>query len=135
MSELSFREVEYGHGAGSRIKNSEPIIIVDFDTWQNDWNRIHGIGGARGGLRLAEPPAVDFNKETVVVVFRGECSSSGYGIKVIHVVENAHTISVRVKKTGEGGTATVMTYPYQIIAIAIPFGTKPINVELIRSVK
>ncbi len=131
VKDLSFREVEHGSGSGSRINNQEAIVIVDSVVWKDVWNRIQGFSDAHGVLLFAEPPAVDFNKETIVVISRGRCFRKENGIEVKRVVEEDDTVHVQVQLTKSvlGRMAPIaITYPYRIIAI--PSCGKPIAIVL-----
>lgn len=65
-------------------------------------------------------PIINFEKETVLVLFLGEKSSGGYSIAVEHIISDNDKLNVGYKitspKPGEMVT-TVMTQPYCIIKI------------------
>ena len=65
-------------------------------------------------------PIINFEKETVLVLFLGEKSSGGYSIAVEQILDENEKVTVKYKvtlpKLGEMVT-TVMTQPYCIIKI------------------
>ena len=65
-------------------------------------------------------PIINFEKETVLVLFLGEKSSGGYSISVEQILDENEKVTVKYKvtlpKLGEMVT-TVMTQPYCIIKI------------------
>ncbi len=132
MGELSFRELRRGSGSSSTIKRRGSIVIVDSVVLKDVWNNLDQRYNGRGELVSDEPPHVNFDNETVLVVLRGEFTAGGYGIEVMRVIEEDSRILVQAKGTGGIGMTTVMSYPYQIIAIATPPGLKPLEVELVR---
>ena len=67
-------------------------------------------------------PIINFEKETVLVLFLGEKSSGGHSISVEQILDENEKVTVKYKvtlpKLGEMVT-TVMTQPYCIIKIPI----------------
>jgi protease stability complex PrcB-like protein len=63
---------------------------------------------------------VDFARRELVLVSPGPRSSTGYGVRVLAVVERRRSILVRVRETtpslGQPVQARV-TYPYRLISI------------------
>ena len=136
MSEITFRVVENGNGSGSGIQEAGSMVVRDPLEWisvLNQVNRSYGFGEDKKTMVqiFSNPPLVDFSTETVIAVFRGFCSTGGYGIQVVRVIEKGDKVRVVVQTKGHGGMAAmVVTYPYQIIAI--PRTEKPIIVGLLR---
>jgi hypothetical protein len=77
------------------------------------------------------PPAVDFTQETVVVVFVGQKPSGGYAVEVVNVTWNYNEVFVHPVATQPGpecATASVVTQPFQIVAILTRYegiGSRP----------
>jgi hypothetical protein len=81
--------------------------------------------------RAPEPPPVDYGRREVVVISLGPRSSSGYSLRVHHVVERRREIDVYVReRTPSLGDPVEprVTYPYR--AITIERSSKPVYVKL-----
>jgi len=65
-----------------------------------------------------KPPQIDFDKQMVIAVFQGECSSGGYDIEIKSLTRNNKGLEVLVRETrpsGEMMLTMVMTYPAHVI--------------------
>ncbi len=131
MPKVGFRVVEKGNGAGSSMRAFGYVLVKDALEWISLWNKINSRYEAKDGEVVQvfdAPPLVDFENEFVVAVFRGQCPTSGYGVKVVSVVEDDSVVRVRIRFSGGRGMAMVITYPYEIVAL--PKTEKRVLVEL-----
>lgn len=65
-----------------------------------------------------KPPQIDFNKQMVIAVFQGACSSGGYDIEIKSLTRNDNSLEVLVKETTPIRDAVLTmaeTYPAHII--------------------
>ena len=78
----------------------------------------------------ARVPAVDFSRSRLVLAAAGPRSSSGYGVRVLDVVERRGRVDVDVGEIapllGESGRSS-LTFPYRLIAL--PASDKPVFVR------
>ncbi len=94
------------------------FIVIKEETTLNEIYKL--INKSKSpGIKI---PIINFEKETVLVLFLGEKSSGGYSISVEQILDENEKVTVKYKvtlpKLGEMVT-TVMTQPYCIIKIPI----------------
>jgi PrcB C-terminal len=74
----------------------------------------------RADDRFPAVPAIDFARETAILVAAGPRSSSAYRLRIVRVVEERRRIVVRVRERtpslAEPGAAT-LTFPFRLITI------------------
>ena len=84
-------------------------------------NEMVNVWTADGG-REDQMPGANFDKETVVAVFAGPKTGSGYRIKIMQVVKSEDgkkAVVLYQEKEPEGGaTGTKVTYPNHVVRIA-----------------
>ncbi len=91
-------------------------VIQDNETWVELWNQHM--------LFMVYPlptPDVDFSAHTVVAVFMGEASTSGYALRIYDIVDVGSSIVVKLEKTEPDPkciVAQVLTQPYHMVQIA-----------------
>ena len=97
------------------MTHSKFIVIKDETTLNEIYKLINKSKSP--GIKI---PIINFEKETVLVLFLGEKSSGGYSIAVEQILDENEKVTVKYKvtlpKLGEMVT-TVMTQPYCIIKI------------------
>lgn len=94
------------------------FIVIKEETTLNEIYKL--INKSKSpGIKI---PIINFEKETVLVLFLGEKSSGGHSISVEQILDENEKVTVKYKvtlpKLGEMVT-TVMTQPYCIIKIPI----------------
>ncbi len=65
-----------------------------------------------------KPPQIDFNKQIIIAVFQGACSSGGYDIEIKSLIRSDNGLEVLVKETTPRRDAVLTmaeTYPAHII--------------------
>ncbi len=98
--------------------------------------RVFSSGGALADFERSAMPGApprgggfDFHDRELVLVSPGPRSSSGYGVRVLSVVERRRSLLVRVRELtpslGEPVQARV-TYPFRLLAI--PRTDKPVHI-------
>lgn len=100
-------------GAQTHITSSREVVVRTPAEWDALW-REHQPAGPRRG-------AIDFSKEMILGVFLGTRPTSGYGVTIVSAVAEGGILRVRYRETPpppDAITAQVITYPYQIVAIA-----------------
>ena len=99
------------------MTDSKFIVIKDETTLNEIYKLINKSKSP--GIKI---PIINFEKETVLVLFLGEKSSGGHSISVEQILDENEKVTVKYKvtlpKLGEMVT-TVMTQPYCIIKIPI----------------
>ncbi len=97
------------------MTDSKFIVIKDETTLNEIYKLINK--NKSPGIKI---PIINFEKETVLVLFLGEKSSGGHSISVEQILDENEKVTVKYKvtlpKLGEMVT-TVMTQPYCIIKI------------------
>lgn len=118
---IDFTEVET-RSSGTTLQRQN-TAITDQQQWNQTWADLHA-----DATPVPRLPAIDFRKERVIVVSRGEQSSGGYGIeieRVSHVTETKGQrarsmveVSVAELNPGDGcfGSSGLQS-PYQIVKI------------------
>lgn len=94
------------------------FIVIKEETTLNEIYKL--INKSKSpGIKI---PIINFEKETVLVLFLGEKSSGGHSISVEQILDENEKVTVKYKvtlpKLGEMVT-TIMTHPYCIIKIPI----------------
>lgn len=110
-SNLNFTTISKGFYSSYTEKAS--IVINDAEAWADVWNNTTANLVPQPAL-----PEVDFSKETIIAVFLGVKSTSGYEIKITEIKEEQGKVFVYVKESEpkpRAMVATVLTYPYHIV--------------------
>jgi hypothetical protein len=108
---LEFVTISKGYHSG--IITPQNLIIKDNLTWKKIWN-IHSK------IRLPQPglPDVDFAKEMVIAIFKGECPTGGYTTEIDSVEKVGDRIIVHIAETKpdpDNIVTQALTQPYHII--------------------
>jgi hypothetical protein len=118
---LQFSLVSRGSGqsqaTGQEIDSPSYRVIRSQDSWNAFWNQ-------RPEPRPQE--GIDFDKDIVLCVYRGQKPTGGYGISVTAVEwrNDAVTVSLELSDPPAGSMLTqALTSPYAIYRIGIPPGT------------
>ena len=115
-------------GTDSGYQSASQTVIDNSEQWSNVW-QLHTYN--------AEPPPpipqVDFSRYSIVAVFAGEKSTSGYSVEIVKAKNSgsqtkeqqaiAVTIGHRQPKAGDFVTEA-LTYPYHIIRMPKVNGNK-----------
>lgn len=97
------------------------LLVRDRGEWEALWS-------THSRLQLPPPPApfVDFDREMVVAVFRGQCPTAGFGVEIVAATampatdEAPATVRVEAEATDpEPGavTAQVITAPFHCVSV------------------
>jgi PrcB C-terminal len=99
----------------SGYREPKHLVVRDSGTWAEVWKQLWTWQSPEPDL-----PAIDFDREMVLVAALGERPNSGYSI----LIESARatvdqlTVSVRVESPGTGcGVLTVMTEPVDVVSV------------------
>ncbi len=111
-SETEFETIDKGTQSGYQKRAS--IIIKDKDRWEEIWN-LHSSNLDQ----IPHIPEIDFSKDMVIAIFRGEFPSSGFSTEVSSINEKDGRLEVVVTETDDikGMVLDVITYPFHIIKI------------------
>ena len=93
----------------------EYLVINDNAQWQSLWQTLFSNRGDKPPL-----PEIDFTNRTIVAVFQGTQSSSGYEILIEEIVETENSLEVAVKAFAPGrkcGVLGTLTRPFDIVEI------------------
>lgn len=94
---------------------AENLVINDNAQWQSLWQTLFTNQSEKPPL-----PEIDFTRRTIVAVFQGAQSSSGYEISIEGIVETENSLEVAVKAIAPGqrcGVLGILTRPFDIIEI------------------
>jgi len=108
-------------GVYSNIEDASQKVIQTRQAWNSWWSRHDTtIEIVDGKELLPEAPAVDFEKETVIIATMGARPSGGYSIKFTNIRYDGEDVVATLKTSSpdpDGMVITVITAPYAIIAI------------------
>ncbi len=111
-------------GERSGILQPKNVVVRTAGEWARLWQR-HDAGDA--GKR----PSIDFNRDMVIAVFRGQRPTAGYGVRITDVRQTPDELQVHVRErrpdTG-AVLAQVQTYPY--VMIRLPKKDLPVRFTL-----
>jgi hypothetical protein len=105
----------------SGLTDSARVVVRDARAWEAIWGEIW-----RHHIRLPELPAIDFQREMVVVAALGSRRSGGYGILVDGATRTAEGAEVSILKQSPGarcGTTGGITAPVDIARLPRVEGT------------
>ena len=88
-------------------------VITNKEDWEELWDKVV----SRSFPRPAAPD-VDFSKLSVIAVFQGNQSSSGYSISVTRLVKSSKKLKVHVREVSPSDACVVLlviTQPFEII--------------------
>ncbi len=103
------------------FQERQRVVIRDTETWTSMWQQLWSMGSYKPAL-----PAVDFERELVVVAMMGARGSPGYHIVVREVAVRDGGLAVTVQEiepdptwpNGGCGTGGVASYP--VAAMRVP---------------
>lgn len=108
---VSWSTIERGTQSGDHRAAPAQLVFTDAAAFGRFWS----------GHSTRAAPTVDFQRETVVAVLRGEKTSGGYGVEVSGMSRSGATrvnVTVDYSDPQPGGfTTTVMTYPFHIVKV------------------
>lgn len=122
---LSFTTLQ--KGAYSGVSERMAVVLTDEQAWRNHWQQ-----HAARVVPVPPAPAIDFSKESVLVVYMGEKTSGGYSIEVTGVQKENGRLAVSVRQTSPGpGTMTTMalTQPFHMVRIPKVQAGTSVNVK------
>lgn len=114
---IEFQTIFKGENSGGEFVTKADIVIDDQTKWQQVWGTL-----SKNQDPQTVPPAVDFDKESVIVSFQGQKGSGGYEIEIKDVKRSDDTVSISILETEPGkscSTTSVITEPFHIIKLPI----------------
>jgi hypothetical protein len=102
-------------GAFSGIHEPKQEIIRDGSEWEKIWTKHSASARASGKI-----PAVDFNKEMIVLVTMGRQKTGGYAIEVAKVETAGERLKIFVKRTSPPPGAMAiqaLTAPFHFVTV------------------
>ena len=117
---LFFRRIAGGSYSG--VVERRFSFVTSPEGWERAWREANGAVMPQPSL-----PAVDFQKESVALVFQGRKRSGGYGVEVTSVLEREGFILVVVgeREPLPGAVVTAaISSPWD--AVAFPAAGKPV---------
>ena len=120
-------------GTVSGIARRSRLVIQSNEEWIAFWNR-----HASRQRPVSEPPAVDFDNQTVLAVLMGQQSSGGYSIEIqsVYQVDGALEVNVMEREPDRNVmTISALTAPFHLVAIPkwekeIRFNKEPRSTQL-----
>jgi hypothetical protein len=117
---VNHRSLQSGGMAASQSAGRRAVAAADAKTYRALWKQLIDSSGA--------PLDVDFKKESVVFLLAGQRPTGGYHIAVSSVAPDGKDgVVVNAAVTpppADSMNMQVLTYPYEVIAIAKPGVTK-----------
>jgi len=108
---MKFQTISKGISSGHT--NPGYYVIQNDDEWARVWSQHTRIMNPQDPL-----PEVNFSKTTIIAVFMGNFSTTGYGIEVKEIIDTGLSVVVKVEKTRPGDRCVVgamITRPYHIV--------------------
>ena len=112
------KKVEFttiSQGANSGHNDKKDYVITNEDEWKKLWAQVHANVEPKPEL-----PKIDFEKETVLAVFKGQQSSGGNSISITDVMAKGDVCSAQVKEVSPdpGGMMSMgFSQPYHIVKV------------------
>lgn len=112
------KKVEFttiSQGANSGHNEPKDYTITTEDAWKELWAQVHANMEPKPEL-----PKVDFTKEMVIAVFKGQQSSGGHSISVTEIIGKGNDCAVKVKEVSPdpGGMMSMgFSQPYHIVKL------------------
>jgi len=100
-------------GERSGILRPKNVVVRTADEWARLW-KLHDAGDA--GRR----PSIDFSRDMVIAVFRGQRPTAGYGVRIMDVRQTPDELQVHVRERRPDTRtvlAQVLTCPYVMIRL------------------
>ena len=88
-------------------------VITNREDWEGLWEKVVAYSYPR-----PQAPDIDFSKHSIIAVFQGNQSSSGYSISVTKLVKSSKKLKVHVREVSpadECRVLLVLTQPFEII--------------------
>ncbi|MGE0448006.1 MAG: protease complex subunit PrcB family protein [Vicinamibacterales bacterium] len=112
-AQVPVRIVEQGHQ--SLVEDRREEVVRTPETWTTIWHE-HS---------LADPPAIDFQREQVAAIFLGTRMSAGYSVEIVGVSRAGDGAVLRYRERRpppDAVAAQVLTFPYCIVAVPASAG-------------
>jgi hypothetical protein len=107
----------------SGLRTAERLVIRDQATWQTTWAAI-----GRNSIAVPPPPAIDFEREMLVVAALGERSTGGYSIIVESASATGEALTVRIHSTAPGSTCvTTQAFTQPVDVARLPRMQGPVT--------
>ncbi|BBM87761.1 protease complex subunit PrcB family protein [Candidatus Uabimicrobium amorphum] len=110
---VEFTTISQGANCGHNEKKD--YVITNEDEWKKLWAQVHANMEPKPEL-----PKIDFEKETVIAVFKGQQSSGGHSINVAEVMIKGDACTTQVKEVNPdpGGMMSMgFCQPYHIVKV------------------
>ena len=97
-------------GSWSGIDEEVYYVINTQEEWEDLWER------TLSGTSPTPPvPEINFQDKTIIAVYMGVCSSSGYSIKIKVIAQIGFQFYIHVQQISSHGFLPVVTQPYDIV--------------------
>ncbi len=107
----------------SGIKDARRLVIRDAAGWAALWDAVVGARTPR-----PQPPAVDFNREMVIVAAMGQRGTGGYAISIDEVRREDDGLAVVVRETSPGsGCFLTQAFTAPVTAVRLPASDAPVR--------
>jgi hypothetical protein len=90
-------------------------VITNKEDWERLWDKVVSNSYPR-----PQAPEIDFSKHSLIAVFQGTQSSSGYSISVNRLAKSGNKLKVHVREVSPSDACRVLlvlTQPFEIIQI------------------
>jgi hypothetical protein len=121
---------EYFPRYNSGISEQARLVVTSRAEWELAWRRVW-----HGHSPVPAAPAVDFDREVVLVAAMGGRSSGGYQIQVTQAAAQADRVVVRVVETSPGkGCFTTAAFSEPVDVVKLPRTALPIDFQTVKVV-
>ena len=121
---------EYFPRYDSGISEQARLVVTSQAEWEVAWGRVW-----HGHSPVPAAPAVDFDREVVLVAAMGARSSGGYHIQVTQAAAQADRVVVRVVESSPGrGCITTAAFSEPVDVVKLPRSPLPIVFQTMKVV-
>ena len=113
LTRLGVEGASYAYYSG--VRDAQRLVIRDQATWQQTWSAIWSRNSPVPAL-----PAIEFDREMVIVAALGERNSGGFSILIDRVTESTTGLTVNVRSVSPGNgciTTQALTQPVDIARV------------------
>lgn len=122
---------EYFPAPNSGFDAQARLVVTSQAEWEATWRHVW-----HGHSPVPATPAVDFEREVVLVAAMGSRSSGGYHIQLQQAAAQSNRVVVRVIETSPGSrcfTTAALTEPVDVVRL--PRTSLPIDFQTVKTVR
>ena len=112
---VEFRPIDGANTESSQLRDAQRLVIRGSTEWEAFWNDLN-----RSLTPTPALPAIDFNRQTVIVASMGQRPSGGHSIRIEAVFEDGQRVFAVTVETSPGPncfTTQIITSPVATVVI------------------